>query len=169
MLLGPLGQALAAPTGERMLALFNPHTGEHFRDVYWADGDYVAPSLRRIDWLMRDFHRDKVADIDPSLIDLLHRLVQCVDSQAPLHILSGYRTGATNQRLRREGFAPAPHSLHMHAQAADIWLEHVSLRNLRHAALSLQAGGVGTYPNEHFIHVDVGPIRSWWATGHEAS
>jgi uncharacterized protein YcbK (DUF882 family) len=36
-----------------------------------------------------------------------------------------------------------------------------SLSQLRRAALSLQAGGVGTYPNRDFVHIDVGPVRSW--------
>ncbi|MFM8338542.1 MAG: DUF882 domain-containing protein, partial [Fluviibacter sp.] len=28
-------------------------------------------------------------------------------------------------------------------------------------ALSLQAGGVGYYPREQFVHIDTGRIRSW--------
>jgi len=32
---------------------------------------------------------------------------------------------------------------------------------LRNAALSLHAGGVGYYPVSQFVHVDVGPVREW--------
>jgi uncharacterized protein YcbK (DUF882 family) len=49
----------------------------------------------------------------------------------------------------------------MHGQAVDIRVRGHSLSQLRRAALSLQAGGVGTYPNRDFVHIDVGPVRSW--------
>jgi hypothetical protein len=32
---------------------------------------------------------------------------------------------------------------------------------LRDTALSLHAGGVGYYPVNQFVHVDVGPVREW--------
>jgi uncharacterized protein YcbK (DUF882 family) len=37
----------------------------------------------------------------------------------------------------------------------------VALADLRDAALSLGAGGVGYYPREQFVHVDTGRVRSW--------
>lgn len=155
------GIARAEPGGERKLALYNPNTGERFDDVYWCDGGYVAGSLKRVDWLMRDFHQDKVAVMDPELINLLHRIGLRLGTPRPFHILSGYRTPATNRLLRREGWGAAEHSEHLVAKAADICVEGVSLKHLRHAALSLKAGGVGTYWRDHFVHVDVGPVRSW--------
>jgi uncharacterized protein YcbK (DUF882 family) len=99
--------AAAAPSGERRLALYNPHTDERFDDVYWSDGTYVATSLQRVNWLMRDFHQEKVAAIDPQLLDLLQRLAGLVETDGPFDVLSGYRTAATNRLLRREGLAPA--------------------------------------------------------------
>lgn len=153
--------AEAAPRGERRVALFNPHTTENFDDVYWCDGAYVRSSLSSINWLMRDFHRDAVASIDPTLIDLLHHISQRLDSRHPFRILSGYRTPATNRLLWREGFAPAAHSEHLQARAADICVDRVRLNHLRRAAVSLKGGGVGTYWHENFVHVDVGPVRAW--------
>lgn len=162
VLLGVIGSAAAAaPRGDRRLQLYNPHTGERFDDLYWCDGAYLPESLQRVDWLMRDFHQDKVARIDPALLDLLHRVAQRVEAGRPFNILSGYRTPATNRLLRREGLAPAAHSEHLRGKAADIHLEGVRLGQLRRAALSLAAGGVGTYWNDDFIHVDVGPVRAW--------
>jgi uncharacterized protein YcbK (DUF882 family) len=32
---------------------------------------------------------------------------------------------------------------------------------LRDAALALQSGGVGYYPESNFVHVDTGKVRSW--------
>lgn len=157
-----LGRAAhAALRGERRLLLYNPHTDERFNDVYWCDGGYVRGSLQRIDWLMRDFHRDKVAPIDRELLDLLHRIAWRLETRMPFRILSGYRTVATNRLLREEGWGAAVHSEHLQGKAADICITGVRLKQLRRAALSLKAGGVGTYWHDHFVHVDVGPVRSW--------
>ena len=153
--------AFALPRGERRLLLYNPHTDERFSDVFWCDGSYVPDSLKLINWLMRDFHRDAVAPIDVDLLQLLHRIGQRLETRRPFRILSGYRTPATNRLLQREGWAPAARSEHLVGMAADICVNGVSLRHLRRAAVSLKAGGVGTYPRDHFIHVDVGSVRVW--------
>ena len=153
--------ALALPRGERRLLLYNPHTDERFDDVFWCDGSYVRDSLKHVDWLMRDFHRDAVAPIDVDLLQLLHHIGQRLETRRPFRILSGYRTAATNRLLQREGWAPAAHSEHLFGKAADICMNGVSLRHLHRAAVSLKAGGVGSYPRDHFIHVDVGPVRVW--------
>jgi uncharacterized protein YcbK (DUF882 family) len=154
---------LAATLGDRRLALYNPHTDEGFDDIYWCDGSYVPESLKRIDWLMRDFHRDAVAPIDPDLLELLQGIARRLDSGRPFRLLSGYRTAATNRLLRREGLSVAVHSEHLKGKAADICVDGVSLGHLRRAAISLKAGGVGIYPRDNFVHVDVGPVRVWAA------
>ena len=41
------------------------------------------------------------------------------------------------------------------------WLPGVALADLRDAARSLQAGGVGFYPREAFVHLDTGRVRHW--------
>lgn len=47
------------------------------------------------------------------------------------------------------------------SQAVDIRLPGFCLSDLRKAALSLKAGGVGYYPKPDFVHVDVGRVRCW--------
>ena len=49
----------------------------------------------------------------------------------------------------------------MKGQAADITLPGRPLRRLYEAALAMQLGGVGYYPDDNFIHVDVGRVRRW--------
>ncbi len=49
----------------------------------------------------------------------------------------------------------------MSGMAIDIRMADVDLANLHRAALGLAAGGVGYYPSSDFVHVDVGPVRSW--------
>ena len=155
------GVALAEMRGERRLSLYNPHTDERFDDIYWCDGAFVELSRKRIDWLMRDFHRDAVAPIDADLLDLLHRLTATLETERSFEILSGFRTAATNRLLQHEGHHAAAHSEHLLGKAADIRIGGVRLKHLRRAALSLNAGGVGTYWRDNFVHVDVGPVRHW--------
>lgn len=146
---------------DRSLHMINPHTGESFRDVYWSQGSYIERSLSRINWLMRDYHVDEVEGIDPGLVDLLHAVARRIEAKSPLEILSGFRTVETNERLQEEGYAAAPHSMHLVAKAADIRAPGVLLPHLYRAALSLRRGGVGYYPHGDFVHVDTGPLRRW--------
>jgi uncharacterized protein YcbK (DUF882 family) len=100
-------------------------------------------------------------EMDVRLIDLLHRLHQDLASPNAYHVICGYRSPQTNAALRQKDSAVAAHSLHMAGQAVDIRLPGVRLISLRNAALALKAGGVGYYPQSNFVHVDVGPVRTW--------
>ena len=55
----------------------------------------------------------------------------------------------------------ARHRLHLEGRAIDIRLADVALPELRDAALSLRAGGVGFYPESRFVHIDTGRVRRW--------
>ena len=56
------GSLLALP--ERSLAFNHLHTGEKLRVTYWAEGNYVADSLKQINFLLRDFRNNQALDID---------------------------------------------------------------------------------------------------------
>lgn len=152
--------ALAAPR-ERRLAFENLHTGESLRCVYWRDGAYVPDALAGIDRTLRDHRSDEVAPIDRGLLDALHALHRSLGSSAPFQVISGYRSPATNAKLRAEGHGVARRSFHMRGMAADVALADRDVAELRRAALALGAGGVGYYPESGFVHVDVGPVRRW--------
>jgi uncharacterized protein YcbK (DUF882 family) len=145
--------------GERSIRLLCPETGERFEGVYWLNGVYLPDALARIDWLMRDFHRDRVAAIDPKLVDLMRRIALGVGARHPISIYSGYRTRETNLALRHEGMPAASHSEHLVARAADIAIEGIGIARLHRMAVRLREGGVGAY--DHYIHVDTGPVRDW--------
>jgi len=146
---------------KRSLSFVHLHTGERLRTTYWAGGDYLPDALGQINHILRDFRVDEVAAIDVRLIDLLTALRTKMDSDAPIEIISGYRSPVTNAALRARSTGVAKKSLHMRAMAIDIRLPGRDLADLRRAALDLKLGGVGYYPKSGFIHVDVGPVRHW--------
>jgi uncharacterized protein YcbK (DUF882 family) len=131
---------------ERSLSFYNLHTSESLKTVYWAGGEYIAPSLVDINRVLRDL-----------LCDLNLRL----DTTEPFHIISGYRSPATNAMLHANSDGVAEHSLHMDGKAVDIRVPGRGLSLLRNTALSMKSGGVGYYPTSDFVHVDVGRVRHW--------
>jgi uncharacterized protein YcbK (DUF882 family) len=154
-------RALAPSEEQRTLAFYNTHTGEKLRVVYWEDGAYMKPSLAEIDHHLRDHRTDDVKPIDPRLLDLLYDLRGALDTQEPFHVISGYRSPATNAMLAANSGGVGKKSFHMRGMAIDISLPGRSVADLRRAALAQRAGGVGAYPRSGFVHVDVGHVRSW--------
>jgi uncharacterized protein YcbK (DUF882 family) len=146
---------------ERSLSFYNLHTSESLKAVYWASGEYITPSLADINRVLRDHRTGEQHDIDPRLLDLLCDLNLRLDTPEPFHIISGYRSPATNAMLHANSSGVAAHSLHVDGMAADIRIPGRSLSLLRNTALSMNGGGVGYYPSSDFVHVDVGRVRSW--------
>ncbi len=157
---GPALASLALPA-ERTLSFVHLHTGERLDATYWADGAYIPDELAAIDRLLRDFRSGDVKPIDPRLLDVLYGLRRDMRTSRPFEVISGYRSPATNAALRRNSRAVAKKSYHMRGMAIDLRLSGRGLRQLRHAALSQRAGGVGYYPKSGFVHLDVGPMRRW--------
>jgi len=146
---------------ERSLTLKNLHTGEALRATYWADGRYLGEELQVVNRVLRDHRTGEVHSMDPALLDLLYLLQQSVAVKGPYHVISGYRSPASNALLRSHSSGVARKSLHMQGKAIDIRLPGCRLAHLRKAALALKAGGVGYYPKSDFIHVDTGRVRRW--------
>lgn len=146
---------------EKHLAFYNLHTGERLNAVYWAEGRYVPGALKEINWILRDYRRNKVKPIDLRLLDLLHALDRRLESRQPFHIICGYRSPSTNEYLRKHTTGVAKHSMHIEGKAVDIRIPGCRLAALQRAALALHDGGVGIYPVSEFVHVDVGRVRQW--------
>lgn len=151
----------AALAPVRELSLLHTHTGETLRIGYARGDAYLPAALARIHWLLRDFRTGDVSPIDPQLLDQLHALAAATGSRCAFQVISGYRSRSTNEALRQRGGGVASHSLHLQGRAIDIRLADVGLADLRDAAISLQAGGVGFYPQSQFVHVDTGRVRRW--------
>jgi len=146
---------------ERILSFYNPHTGEALKVVYCRAGDYLAEAIKKIHCILRDHRTNQVRSIDLPLLDLLYALQAKLQTDQPFHIISGYRSPVTNADLCKQNRQVAPNSLHVLGKAIDIRVPECDLSTLRRAALDLHGGGVGYYPKSGFIHLDVGPVRSW--------
>ncbi|ODU99306.1 MAG: twin-arginine translocation pathway signal protein [Rubrivivax sp. SCN 70-15] len=159
--------ALSAPAraslaGARELMLHNTHTQERIDLVYAVQARYVPEALGSLNHFLRDHYTGDIGRIDPRLFDLLHDIRRVLGSAQPFEVISGYRCATTNARLRATGGGGvAQHSLHMEGRAIDVRLPGVPLADLRDAARSLRAGGVGFYPRDQFVHVDTGRVRHW--------
>ena len=155
-------QALAISSNSRALAFEHLHTNERLSLVY-AMGNSILPQAQlQLDRFLRDHYTNEIGTMDPQLFDLLYRLRMTLDTRLPFHVISGYRSPFTNERLRttRSG-GVARRSLHMDGKAIDIRIPGIALADLRDAAISLKVGGVGFYSRENFVHVDTGAVRSW--------
>ncbi len=154
--------ARAAMPDARGVAMAHTHTHEKIDLVYAVQERYVPESLGLLNRFLRDHYTGEVGVIDPQVFDLLHRVRQVLGSTAAYEVISGYRGTATNSHLRASrGGGVASKSLHMEGRAIDVRLPGVALADLRDAALSLRAGGVGYYPRESFVHIDNGRVRHW--------
>ncbi len=151
----------AAPRTARLIYLQNPYTGEKFAGEYWYNGRYIPSAFVDIKKLMRDHRVNEQFPIDPRLMDILYVMNNRLGTKNSYHVLSGYRSPATNARLRRNSEGVARNSLHMTGQAVDIRLPGTRLNVLRKAAMDLKSGGVGFYPRSDFVHVDTGRVRHW--------
>jgi uncharacterized protein YcbK (DUF882 family) len=159
-----VGFGNAAPAisyAPRSISLYNTHTGEWLRTVYWADGHYIREAVRDINWILRDHHTDEMRPMDAGVLDVLGMMRESLETNDPFLVVSGYRSPITNTRMYLHGEGVAKHSYHIKGMAVDLRSESRSLTQLREAAMSLQCGGVGYYPRSDFVHVDCGPIRYW--------
>jgi uncharacterized protein YcbK (DUF882 family) len=151
--------AYAART--RSLSLYAVNTGESLRVDYCVDGRYEPQGLRALDHLLRDFRTEEIYPIDPRVLDVLCDVRDALGTSETYHVVCGYRSAITNEMKLREGRGVARHSYHLSGKAMDVFLPTRQLGELRRAGLGLGAGGVGYYPRAGFVHLDVGPVRTW--------
>lgn len=158
LLLAPPTLLAAQP---RTLSFYHTHTGERLKITFAERGVHVPRALEEVSHFLRDFRTGHKHPIDPALLDTLHELQRTTGARGPYEIISAYRSPETNEMLRAQSNGVAQGSLHMEGRAIDVRLRGVKTARLREAALRLQAGGVGYYPESDFIHVDTGRVRFW--------
>ena len=146
---------------ERQLRLANVHTGEILDVVYWADGKYIADHVGQLNYFMRDHRTNKSALMHIRLYDILYRLQSVVGTDSRIHVLSGFRTRATNEALRKRSKYVAKNSFHVKGRAVDLYIPGVDAETIQKEARQLEMGGVGYYTKKHFVHLDTGRPRFW--------
>ncbi|RJG42401.1 DUF882 domain-containing protein [Motilimonas pumila] len=144
----------------RILTLTSIHTGETAKCEYHNGDIYLDDGLSELNHICRDFRRNEAAMMDRVLYDKLNAILSKLNAEdASIKIVSGYRSPATNEMLRKRSGGVAKKSYHMKGQAIDFYVEGYSMRDVHKAAMSLRSGGVGRYRD--FIHIDTGPTRAW--------
>lgn len=143
------------------IRMYNLNTGEHLATVFYQNGEYSTVGLKKINKFLRDYRTGGVKKIDPKLIMLVYKISRRLRYNGYIHVISGYRSVKTNNKLRKAGRHVAKKSMHSKGKAIDIRFPGVSTKRLRNIALSYRAGGVGYYPHDGFVHVDTGPLRKW--------
>jgi uncharacterized protein YcbK (DUF882 family) len=165
ILLGAVGelQNAVAEGDTRTLSFHHVHTGENITVTFRRDGRYVDSGLRKLDWFMRDWRKERETHMDPRLFDILWQVYREIGATKPIDVICGYRSPATNAMLHKRSRGVARFSQHMLGKAMDFYIPGVSLEKVREIGLQLQRGGVGFYPSSGspFVHLDVGTVRHW--------
>ena len=152
-------RALPTVPVPRRLKLHNAHTGENFDGAYRDEKGPIAPVMDELSVFFRDFHSGARTRMDVEVLDFLAAVMDAV-GETKATVLSAYRTPETNAMLARTTFGVADNSQHLYGRAIDVTFPS-RLADAMEAARRMQRGGVGWYPQSHFIHLDSGPVRNW--------
>jgi len=98
-------------------------------------------------------------EIDPRLLAALEELRSLAGR--PVIVTSGYRCPEHN---RKKG--GTSNSLHLSGRAADVRITGLSIREMLDLAVQVadfRHGGIGVYPDDGVIHVDVRGKKARWA------
>jgi uncharacterized protein YcbK (DUF882 family) len=145
----------------RSMTLVRPDSKEKISLTYWTPaGGWDLKGYQAACWMLRDVKYGQAAQMDTGLLDTLFIMQSWLATYGyhqDVHILSGYRTKAHNDKL--EG--AAKNSMHLYGRAADIYMPGISPVLLSRMGQMLGLGGVGLYASRGFVHVDRGSVRNW--------
>ncbi len=156
-------QNAVAEGDTRTISLHHIHTDEDITITFKRDGRYDDAALEKLNWFLRDWRKGEQTKMDPHLIDLVWEVQREAGNKAPIWVVCGYRSPATNAMLRHRSAGVARFSQHMLGRAMDFYIPGVPLEDIRAMGLRLARGGVGFYPTSGspFVHMDTGSVRMW--------
>lgn len=109
-------------------------------------------------WEFRSRDGSNMIVLDMDLLDGLQELRRLVTR--PITVNSGYRTIEHNRKV-----GGSPYSQHLMGKAADIVIAGFSVERMNTAAQRIPMfarGGIGVYPGNGFVHVDVRGVKTRW-------
>ncbi|MBI2340393.1 MAG: YcbK family protein [Deltaproteobacteria bacterium] len=142
------------------LRLYHSHSHEFLETAYERDGTPDPGALKKINRFMRSRDSGKQIEMDINLIRLLDHLQDHFGADT-VEVICGYRSPEFNRALKKAGKGVAEQSNHMKGIAADIHLDEISEKKVSAYARRLGLGGVGYYPDQLMVHVDLGRVHFW--------
>ncbi len=142
------------PRTERFaVTLFNLHTREVLPVLDAVDA-------RRLSRFLRCRATGLTTEVAAEPVEVALRMAERFESPR-VEVVSGYRSDKLNESLRKKGHQVASRSRHVRGQALDFRIPEVGAEELARAVAEVHQGGIGTYRESGFVHVDVGPDRRW--------
>lgn len=124
------------------------------RFAHWRD---VPPGF----WRWPSFSPEEIACrgtgallVDEEALDRLQQLRTRLGK--PVIVLSAYRSPEHNRKIGGE-----KNSQHLQGKAFDVSMANHAPLAFEAAARAVGFSGFGAYPDRNFMHVDIGPARSW--------
>src|SRR5512132_4151709 len=85
----------------RTLSFHHTHSEEDVTVTFKRNGRYDEEALKQLNHYLRDWRSQEQTTMDRRLFDILWEIYRDVDGKKPIHIISSYRSPATNAMLRR--------------------------------------------------------------------
>ena len=146
---------------EPVLTLHNVWTNESLPVVIDKTPAGVVPEpAAPFNQLARDHFTNQTTQMDGRLFQTVVRAAERFHARY-VEIVSGFRAPKYQLMLRKKGHEVARDSQHPQGHAVDFRIPAIKTRQLLRYVKSLHLGGVGYYPESHFVHADVGPVRFW--------
>lgn len=139
-----------------------------------AGGEGLEPGSVRLsaNFVLAEFHCCRGhcprASVPGNAVPALRRLVR--DALQPMRnrfgrceVNSGFRNKQHNKHVGGEDNSFHRYDVRPHAPAADVTFTRGSVNEWATEARRLlgNIGGIGRYPSQNFVHVDLGPKRKW--------
>ncbi|AJC80574.1 peptidase M15 family protein [Rhizobium etli bv. phaseoli str. IE4803] len=114
--------------GSRPEAVLYPY-GERGTITYKRDGKFDPKGLAQINRFLRDWRRNEPTRMDPRLLDLVWEVYKRSGGKDYIHVVSAYRSPATNNMLRNRSRSTgvAKKSQHMLGKAMDFYFPSARL------------------------------------------
>ncbi len=152
------------PAAAPVLTLHNVWTNESLPVVLAPATAKNAPPVPEpaapFNELARDHFTNQATRMDARLFATIVRAAEKFHARY-VEVVSGFRAPKYQLMLRKKGHEVARDSQHPRGTAVDFRVAGVPTKLLLRFVKSLHLGGVGYYPESHFVHADVGRVRYW--------